>query len=193
MKINDKGIWENPTAEGHAHDDGLANALVEFFKKEEDPKANLKIMDIGCGDGFYSRKLYDNYFLVKAFDGNPNTPALTRGLGEVQDFTMPLDLGARDWVLCLEVGEHIPHRYENTFIENLDRHNKKGIVLSWAVRGQKGDGHVNCLNNNEVIPMIERLGYELDAKASMKLRESCSLYPKDGYWFRDTLMVFRRI
>jgi 2-polyprenyl-3-methyl-5-hydroxy-6-metoxy-1,4-benzoquinol methylase len=48
-----------------------------------------------------------------------------------------------DWILSLEVGEHIPHQLEDVFIGNLVRHAKKGIILSWAVPGQEGHHHVN--------------------------------------------------
>lgn len=192
MKINERGYWENETAEGHEHDEGLANALVEFFRQQEDPTINLRILDMGCGDGFYSWKLFDNYFTIKAVDGNPNTVKLTKELGIVADFSKPIDLGIYDWVLSLEVGEHIPQEYEDTFLSNIDKHNKHGVILSWAVPGQGGDGHVNCKTNEEVILKLKERGYEFDSEETRKLRNVCGIYPTPCYWFRNTLMVFRR-
>src|SRR5436190_15293320 len=99
MKINQQGYWENKTAEGHEHDEELANALVKFFRAEEKEEV-LRILDVGCGDGFYSWKLFENYFIVRAVDGNPNTVELTKELGTVLDFSIPVDIGTSDWVLC---------------------------------------------------------------------------------------------
>ena len=42
-----------------------------------------------------------------------------------------LQLGAADWVLCLEVAEHIPRAFEERLLANLDSHNRRGIVMSW--------------------------------------------------------------
>ena len=35
-----------------------------------------------------------------------------------------------DWVICLEVAEHIPKEYEETFVNNLVKATPNGIVLS---------------------------------------------------------------
>lgn len=189
MKINERGYWENPTAEGHAHDEGLAKALVNFFRKE-DAKT---ILDVGCGDGYYLLILDDAGFDVRGVDGNPHTPSFTKNLGLVGDLTKQIYLGKYDWVLCLEVGEHIPEEYENTFLGNLHSHNTKGIILSWAIRGQGGDGHINCLDNIDVIAKLDKYGYLYSADETAKLRGKCAEYPKDGWWFRNTLMVFHKV
>lgn len=190
MKISSRGYWENPTAEGHGTDMKLALAVGKFFK---DNNVHT-VLDAGCGTGFYSQYLSKGMGIgTLAVDGNPNTFQLTDGLGRTVDLSKPQDLGLFDWVLCLEVGEHIPLEYEKIFLENLDRHNNCGIVLSWAIRGQGGDGHVNCLDNWEVIEKVERLGYQMDMESTVKLRQSCAEYPNTGWWFRNTLMVFRKV
>lgn len=188
MKINKHGYWENPTREGHVSDMGLARALISFFKIE----GSDSVIDLGCGDGFYTMFLASSGIRCLGVDGNPNTPKLTNGLGKVADLTEIQMLGSHDWSLSLEVGEHIPQEYEEYFLHNLHTHNRKGIILSWAVRGQGGDGHVNCKNNDEVISQIESMGYRYDDDATKFLRSRCADYPKDGWWFRQTLMVFRR-
>lgn len=188
MKINGRGFWENETAEGHGHDEGLATALVYFFNGMDIDT----LLDVGCGDAYYIKKLRSNGVLVTGVDGNPNTPKLTDGYGKVADLTEPQDFGMFDWVLSLEVGEHIPQEFQNIFIDNLDKHNKYGIVLSWAVRGQGGDGHVNCLNNDEVIELMTERGYIYDPESTQWLRVRCAEYPNTGWWFRNTVVVFRK-
>lgn len=188
MKINERGFWENKTPEGHGYDLGLAYALVHFFLRERAES----VIDMGCGTGIYTAILRAEGFKVLGVDGNPNTPELTNGLCGVADLSKDCFLGEFDWVLSLEVGEHIPAEYEKNFLGNLDRHNRQGIVLSWAVKGQGGDGHVNCQDNEEIMLKLSDMKYELDTLDTAALRTACAKYPQTGWWFRNTLMVFRR-
>lgn len=190
MKIHEHGYWLNETNEGHGHDEGLGKALVSFFKSEK----TQDVLDVGCGDGYYLNLLNNNDIVCFGVDGNPNTPNLVGKACYVADLTDPFYLGGTvDWVLSLEVGEHIPATFEHTFLHTLDVNNKKGIVLSWAIRGQGGDGHVNCLDNYEVVNKIEPMGYKWDIENTMKLRINCAEYPNTGWWFRNTILVFRRV
>eukprot|EP00666_Eupelagonemidae_sp_cell4sb_P002611 gene2611-biopygen40125 len=74
--------------------------------------------------------------------------------------------------MSLEVGEHIPEKHIPAFVDNLDRHNRVGILLSWAVPGQEGHGHVSCRSNKDVIDMIERRGYWYDEEWIRCFRKS---------------------
>lgn len=196
MQINSRGYWENETAEGHEHDEGLAKALVEFLKKQSKTRPVLLVMDVGCGDGFYTNYINqnsNNEIMCWGIDGNPNTVKLAGSTTSIADLTKPLSWHVSDWVLCLEVGEHIPSTFEATFLQNLDKLNRYGIILSWAIPGQGGDGHVNCQNNQDIINKMEALGFVFRVEETKDLREQCGTYPNPCYWFRDTLMVFRRV
>jgi cyclopropane fatty-acyl-phospholipid synthase-like methyltransferase len=121
------------------------------------------------------------------YDGNPDTPTLTKGIGQVLDLSEPFDLETTfDWVVSLEVGEHLPHQYETIFIENLMRHAEKGIILSWALKNQPGAGHFNCQNNDYIKAIFAKYGYINDVEAETLLRADCS-----AAWFTTTVMVFR--
>jgi hypothetical protein len=188
MIINPRGFWENETAEGHGHDEGLADALVDFFRNER----AQDVLDLGCGDGYYVTKLRGSGIVCIGVDGNPYTANLLKSSCYIADLTEVQNFGMFNWVLSLEVGEHIPQEYEEVFLKNLDKHNVDGIVLSWAVRGQGGDGHVNCKDNVEVIPTVCSLGYDFEVVQTNQMRERCAKYPNIGWWFRNTLMIFRR-
>jgi tryptophanyl-tRNA synthetase len=60
------------------------------------------------------------------------------------DLTIP-QYGIRqyDWIISLEVAEHIPEKYEAVYLDNIFRHAKEGIILSWAVPGKGGLSHIN--------------------------------------------------
>ena len=125
--------YANPSL--HIFDATLSNALLDFFKRNN---CN-SLVDLGCGLGNYAHHFNENDLITDGFDGNPNTPLLTDGRCGVLDLSEPQKLDkSYDWVLSLEVGEHLPQKYENIYIENLHNNTTKGIVLSWAVQGQGG-------------------------------------------------------
>jgi cyclopropane fatty-acyl-phospholipid synthase-like methyltransferase len=185
FKINQKGFWESENGIGHIFDKSLSNQLINFLKDN-----NIEtVVDFGCGLGNYSSSMISSGMICEAYDGNPNTPTLTKGLGKVLDLSNPFDLDKKfDCVLSLEVGEHIPKEYEQIFIDNICNHTKNLLILSWAVIGQTGDGHVNCQNNDYVVNEMEKRGFNYDDKNSLILRDSITNAP----WFRNTIMVFRK-
>ncbi len=196
MKINERGYWENETEEGHGVDERLAEALLNFFWTISRSKQEfITVIDIGCGNGFYTNYINRERgpVVCYGYDGNPNTPQITNGSCGVMDFTQPLTTySEHNWGLCLEVGEHIPPEYEEIFFDNIDKLCKDGIILSWAVEGQGGDGHVNCHNNEYVIDKMNGMGFWYDESNTLLLRELCTPYPFTGWWFNNTLMVFRK-
>lgn len=46
------------------------------------------------------------------------------------------------------MGEHIPPAKTDIFVDNLVKHAKKGVFLTWGVVGQGGFGHINQKNND---------------------------------------------
>lgn len=114
----------------------IANELRRLFNGQS-------VYDFGAGLGWYGKALItrgtDGYRVsdYEAFDGAENIESIfPDGFVKYLDLSQPVYLPAKDWVLSFEVGEHIPAKHEQTFIENLHRHNKKGIVLSWALEGK---------------------------------------------------------
>jgi cyclopropane fatty-acyl-phospholipid synthase-like methyltransferase len=186
MSINPKGYWEGLEASSqHCYDETLSKSLVNFFKSE---KAS-RVVDFGCGMGNYVKAFQENDINAIGFDGNPNTPALTNNLCDILDLSLPVTFDKPfDWVMSLEVGEHLPKEFEDIFIKNLHNNNTRGIVLSWAVKGQGGHGHVNEQNNDYIKLKICSLGYMNDIVAENIMRQSSSYW-----WFRNTMMVFRKV
>jgi hypothetical protein len=165
-------------------DQPLASGLATFFVEE----GASSVLDIGCGGGQYVKFMDKlDLFVASGVDGNPLTPQMSDGLCFCADVARPLALGVSDWVMSLEVGEHIPAKFESTFIRNLHEHNRHGLVLSWALEGQDGIGHVNCRNNDYIKKVMRELGYVNDLTVEKRLRETATLP-----WFPNTLMVFRK-
>ncbi len=184
-KIHKHGYWYgNAAVKFSKFDEKLALGIVHFLKKE---KAQ-SVVDFGCGSAEYVKFLLKHNINCKGYDGNPDTPVISDGFAQIIDLSKLFNLNwLFDWVISLEVGEHLPAKYEKIFIENLHRHNKEGIILSWALKGQKGFGHFNEQNNDYIKKIMQDLGYTNDPTVENDLRKSSELR-----WFKNTIMVFRK-
>lgn len=184
FEISEKGYWIGDVPECHAIDVVLGEAIADFFIQE----SVKSVVDFGCGIGAYVMQLRNRGIKADGYDGNPHTPEFTKGICQVQDLSQPFQLDKTfDWVMSLEVGEHLPQQYETIFIENLMRHAKKGILLSWAVKNQGGTGHFNEQDNDYIKAIFAKYGYINDLEAEKKLRDKAQCC-----WFSHSLMVFRK-
>lgn len=184
FKIDERGFWFCENQEGHCFDDNLCKEIKHILEKNK----VVKVVDFGCGPGKYVKYLKDSNFDCIGYDGNPNTPKYTNGVCKVLDLSNSFDLQTKfDCVISLEVGEHIPKKYEQIYLDNLNKHSSGLLILSWAVPGQGGDGHVNCQTNDYIIDEITKRNFTLHKDNTNRLREASSLP-----WFKNTLFVFSR-
>lgn len=184
FKIDEKGFWYCENQEGHCFDSTLCREIGAILTEKEIKSA----VDFGCGPGKYVKHLIDIGLDCIGYDGNPNTPKYTNGVCKVLDLSEVFDLEKKyNCVISLEVGEHIPKRYESIYINNLTAHCKDFLICSWAVPGQGGDGHVNCQTNEYIIEQFTKRGFLLNSKLTHRLRVNSSLS-----WFRNTLFFFER-
>ena len=132
---------------------------------------NESIVDLGAGVGEYGHalKAVDERIEWRGYDGAGNVEDYTSGFVRFIDLTMPLTLQKADWVLSLEVGEHIPKAFEGMYFRNLHTHNCRGVVGSWTLPGQLGTGHVNLRNRSYVLQRFAELGYKPDTSLLQKM------------------------
>jgi hypothetical protein len=105
------------------------------------------------------------------------------------DLSNHLDLGFKGQVLSFEVEEHIPAQYEQIFIDTIVLHCNSILILSWAIIGQFGVGHVNCRSQEYIIDQIEQRGLKYNKEDTLFIRNA---EYKNAPWFKNTLMVFRK-
>ncbi len=179
--IAQTGYWnvDADRVSGEPLDEGLMGEMVKFSKEN----CILYTYDFGCGSGKYVKAFVDNIIHSVGFDGNPITNQFPNCL--TLDLTKERNIKPVDLVLSLEVGEHIPKEYEDVFINNLVKTTNKYLILSWAIPGQGGYGHVNEKTNEDVIKLIP-MKYNTDL--TKRFRDSVSSVP----WFKNTLMVFEK-
>tara|TARA_R110000823_G_scaffold303236_1_gene424566 strand:- start:32 stop:1801 length:1770 start_codon:yes stop_codon:yes gene_type:complete len=180
-QISNKGFWLTTDEEGHCFDQPLCETIKNLTK-------NKSLLDLGCGTGAYTKELQSSCTSAKGYDGNPNTPEISKGLCGVADLTQKQEFDKVDWVLSLEVGEHVPKESEDILLDNICSHSNKGVILSWAVPGQPGDGHINCQSNEYIINKMLDKGFNIDWDSTYRLRENATLW-----WFKNTLMCFQKL
>ena len=185
MKINPNGAWVIGSPDRHIVSSELCDEIISIMRAKDLKNA----VDLGCGNGLYVRQIRSAGFKCDGFDGNPLTEEMTEGLASVLDLSNTIFIGKYDLVVSLEVGEHIPSMYEDIFLNNLTKTADKYIVLSWAIEGQRGTGHVNCRNNDWVIDQMKKREFRLtddfyrlrDAVVGRKFRH-----------FKNTILTFEK-
>ncbi len=181
------GAWSKDETVGqHVFSLNLARWIGNFLPKEQ------PLVDMGCGFGDYlwlwGQMGFQNLMGVEGSD-----------LGElfqfkritVHDLTEPIGIIEKGNVVALEIGEHIPAQFQELFIQNITFNVAGGchLVLSWAIPGQGGHGHVNCLPNETVISEIEKHGFKFLPRESISARD---VTEHNVSWFRNTIMIFKK-
>ena len=85
------------------------------------------------------------------------------------------------------MAEHIPQQYESIYIDNLVRHARVGLIISWAGPGQKGYSHVNTRPFDYVDKLISGLGFKFDSSSTDSLRKAAKVD-----WLKTNIIVFKR-
>ena len=185
-EIANTGFWNGETAHNHhVHSDNLSQWIYDFCIK----KKIQSVTDFGCGLGEYLAKL--SPIVNNAIGVEGSIPKQAKFEYIIQgDLTTDLKSKAftSDLVISLEVGEHIPAEFMEAYLDNITSHAKTYLITSWAVRGQAGFGHVNCLDNAEIIPEFEKRGFKLLEKETEKAR---LIIEDKAHWFRNTLFIFK--
>eukprot|EP00942_MAST-04A_sp_MAST-4A-sp1_P000272 g272.t1 len=149
---------------------------------------NIKsVVEFGASLGCYSHYFVEKGINVNAYEGAKNINEITDGFVKHLDLTEASDgVEISDFVVCLEVGEHVPKQFEDNMFKIINNSNKKGVILSWAW-STRGEGHVNVHDNKYIKNKMRSYGYVNDMAGEKMLRDSATLS-----WFKKTLMVFKK-
>lgn len=187
------GYWDGENPE-HALSIPLSNWIIEYLQKYK----FTPIYDFGCGKGMYLAKLQDAGFkLLCGFEGIIPSNKIFNNIIQ-QDITNIFNIQMPGVVISLEVAEHIPKEFTNSYLTNIyNSCMTEGIfIASWAIKGQGGRGHCNELDNEDAIKLITDKGFEFLEKDTISVRQTI-LDIEDidnGHlpWFKNTILIFRK-
>jgi len=178
--VGTNGGYQNEDVLWHQHSNHLLIELMKHFPKE------VPVIDLGCGHNWYSNTLK---FL--GWDSLGVDSVKLQGVdveGDITSGQIQGIFGAKKRnVLSLEVGEHIPAELADGYLDNVCMFGGD-VLLSWAVKGQAGIGHINCQDNEWVIEQMYKRGYKIDPARTESLRTSVAACHCS--WFKNTLMYF---
>ena len=145
------------------------------------------LTELGAGLGCYTAWLAHHHVtMIAAVDGLVNATKLTGRRVTQWDLTCPMEAEA-DWVMSLEVAEHIPREYESAYVDNVVRNARCGIILSWATPKQGGRGHVNLKPLAYVVSLMKQFSFHHSLSMSRRLQESATFS-----WLKANTQVYVR-
>jgi len=185
--VSQSGGWcskiSGTNSPNHLCDNKLVRGLSKFLKHKT-------VASFGDGPGVYKKKIIRLHQVISydAFDGAPYAELTTNNRVKFLDLSVPIyHLNKYDWIISLEVAEHIPAKFESVYVDNLVRHAKEGIILSWSKEGQEGHSHVNNRNADYVIKLMESKKFNHDIEGTKYLKNKSSFY-----WLQDNINVYRK-
>lgn len=179
----------NPLAVGHKMPEhGLYKVLNASLP------AGARVLEIGAGQGplkaFFRARRTDLSWT--AIDGAMNVESYTKGLVDYHDVCSPWPpqwnlvdgRAAFDYIVSIEMAEHINPKCEPNFIKLLAQAGKK-VLLSWSTAYLRLT-HPNARPNAYVVDTMSAVGFKYDPLATNESRT----YLHTG--MRKSYMVFER-
>lgn len=182
--MTESGIWTPEEAQAnHVFCPELAEAMLKILPKD------VPVLDIGCGNGAYVDFL--NERTRQGANGLEGTPSAHDKI-LCADLSKPFEY---KWysafsIISLEVGEHIPREHEQTFLDNLVKYADRKVILSWAIPGQGGLGHVNERSFEYIVRQMVKRGFALNADETVQLRQAVAT--SSAWWFKNSIGVYDR-
>ena len=173
---------------------GLARTLAQLL-------SGSSVLDLGCGRGGYGRYFAANAPSVRwlGLDGAEGIEEVTDGFVSFADLSNgvlpPAAHRPWEWVMSLEVAEHLTRAAEPSFVHQLVSRATKGVLLSWAAPlGPAGWHHINCQSAVYVECAMAQVGLQLSANLTDHLRRAVALGPPPRCpWLKSTLLAFAPI
>ena len=185
--LYDTQFYENTIEKAGPSASTVVDLLEGYF-------APSKVIDVGCGVGFYLAEFCRRG--VKVFGCDASSAAVRRSLIP-REFLMQNDLRyftdfnrAYDLCLCTEVAEHLEAKYADVLVETLTTA-ADIVVFTAAAPGQGGTDHLNEKPKEYWINKFADCEFQFDAPTTSRLSREMT---ERGvvWWLPVNLMIFRR-
>ena len=165
-----------------------AKALVPRLCRVLEIDKYSTVLDVGCGEGWWARQFaMDTGCHVLGIDGDEhdgkhpatNIPYMSHDLNQ----RLP-DVKA-DFVVCLEVAEHLPESRARSFVAELCGMTHQAVIFSAAIPGQGGTGHINERWPDYWGALFSEAGYAMSGAFRFLIWDDDRI----ENWYRQNLMI----
>jgi SAM-dependent methyltransferase len=146
-----------------------------------------KVVDIGCGEGWWAKKFRDLGCEVLGIDGAyvTNTPlGMDFQAGNIDILGSLTALPRFDLAVCLEVAEHLLPVRSETFVSEIVNL-APTILWSAAIPRQPGVDHINCQWPSYWAGIFAKHGYVMSGSIRDQIWNNETVEP----WFRQNLTL----
>ena len=184
------------------HDDpqGLLFTLSRYKFVSSILRDYKNVLEIGCGDGFYSRIVQQKVKKLTLTDHDPifiedirnrNSENWTVEAKVLNPLNSKVE-GLYDGIYFLDVLEHIDKKEENNFIENsLNALDKNGTMIIGmpSLESQKyaseisKKGHINCKTGKEFLSLMKNFFYSVNIFSMNDEVVHTGFWPMSHYLF----------
>ena len=171
---------KDPYVKGNWYfDDALAKHVCSASSSLREKLRISSVLDVGAGVGQYGTPLKACGLEWRGFDAAENVVAATKGRVAWADFAVPLYLGAADIVFSLGMSGHIPAGSMGVYLDNLARHARVAIMLTWKpTKSEPADWMTAQMANR---------GFDLNSDVTAEVRAAA-----EKQWYKGELLVFVR-
>jgi 2-polyprenyl-3-methyl-5-hydroxy-6-metoxy-1,4-benzoquinol methylase len=165
-----KRFFKRRVRKYHDKEIETAKIIYQIFK----PKS---VLDVGCALGSYLLEYKrlgckvsgnDKYLdRAKKFCDPEILPNLyVADAGLLWEYKEKYEL-----VQCIEVAEHLPHSDSLNLISNICNMSSKHIFFTAAQPGQRGKGHINCMEKEYWLELFKTFGFVQDIEKEIESKD----------------------
>ncbi|WP_435066122.1 glycosyltransferase domain-containing protein [Halobaculum sp. EA56] len=189
--VGPDSIYEAGYYEKRRYDPFRAEArhMGQVFDEVFEPNS---VIDFGCAIGAYLEPFHEKGIKIHGVEANSSAfeyAVVPRGNLTQHDLREPFRTEQQyDLVISIEVAEHIPAKYADTYVDTLTKAGDT-VVMSAAPPGQGGTHHVNEKPRKYWIEKMNQRGFEYDsdAVASVRTRANTDVFSH----VPENIMVFQ--
>lgn len=150
-----------------------------------------RVIDVGCGEGWWAQAFADLGAEVIGLDGAyvQSSPLGDRFIPHDLNKPLPAHLAGRfDLAICLEVAEHLPAKRADSFIGDLCGL-APVILFSAAIKGQGGVGHLNEQPPKYWASLFEKFGFSVTGALRWQVWDD----DRVENWYRQNILIASKL